>query len=42
MVQAISDYKKALRKSRYDFRKTETKKLEKARYENAKKNIGNC
>ena len=36
MVQARSDYKKVLRKSRYDFRKTETQKLEKARYENAK------
>ena len=35
MVQARSDYKKVLRKSRYDFRKTETQKLEKARYENA-------
>ena len=30
MVQARSDYKKVLRKSRYDFRKTETQKLEKA------------
>ena len=36
MVQARSEYKKVLRKSRYDFRKTETQKLEKARYENAK------
>ena len=36
MVQARSHYKKVLRKSKYDFRKTETQKLEKARYENAK------
>ena len=30
MVEAGSDYKKVLRKSRFDFRKTETQKLEKA------------
>ena len=30
MVQARSDYKKVLRKSRFDFRKTETQKCEKA------------
>ena len=36
MVQARSEYKKVLRKSRYAHRKLETQKLEKARYENAK------
>ena len=36
MVQARAEYKKVLRKSRYAYRKLETQKLEKARYENAK------
>ena len=36
MVQARSEYKKVLRQSRYAYRKLETQKLEKARYENAK------
>ena len=36
MVQARSHYKNVFRKNRYDFTKTETQKLEKARYENAK------
>ncbi|MCG8044774.1 MAG: reverse transcriptase domain-containing protein, partial [Candidatus Thiodiazotropha endolucinida] len=36
MVQARAEYKRVLRQSRYEHRKSKTQKLEKARFENAK------